>query len=137
MRRLLLAVSVCAFAGLLGGLGYAALTAPPYTARALILLPSGTPVPGLGQAGVQRVTANIVQISTQGETAAQAVSADATAVRSYLANARASRAQLLSEVTVMPRHQERRLRAFAVAGALVGALAGALGAATGRRTAGP
>jgi hypothetical protein len=135
--RVLLAVGVCAFAGLLGGLGYAALTAPPFTARAMIVLRLGTPVPGLGQAGVQRVTANAVSVSAQGKTAAEAVNGDAAAVSSYLASARASRAQLLDPPAIMPRHQDGRLRAFAALGALVGALAGALGAATGRTAAGP
>jgi hypothetical protein len=51
MRRVLLAIGVCAFAGLLGGLGYAALTAPPVTARALIVLRLGAPVPGLARRG--------------------------------------------------------------------------------------
>src|SRR5262245_20316999 len=40
MRRLLLAVGVCAAVGVLMGLGYAALTPPPFVAKALIVLPS-------------------------------------------------------------------------------------------------
>jgi translation initiation factor 2 gamma subunit (eIF-2gamma) len=133
MRRVLLAIGVCAVMGLAGGIGYAALTQPPFTAKALVLLRPGAAMPGLAQAGVQRVTSTIVSISAQGETAAQAVSADAAAVRSYLASARASRAQLLDEVAIVP-HQGGRLPAFAALGALVGALAGALGAASARTT---
>ena len=107
MRRVLLAIGVCAVMGLAGGIGYAALTQPPFTAKALVLLRPGAAMPGLAQAGVQRVTSTIVSISAQGETAAQAVSADAAAVRSYLASARASRAQLLDEVAIVP-HQGGR-----------------------------
>jgi uncharacterized protein involved in exopolysaccharide biosynthesis len=51
MSRLLLAIGVCAALGLLGGLGYAALTPPPFTAQALILLRPSVPVGGLGQGG--------------------------------------------------------------------------------------
>jgi LPS O-antigen subunit length determinant protein (WzzB/FepE family) len=134
MRRLLLAIGVCAFTGLLGGLGYAALTSPPFTARAQILLPSGAPVPGLGQAGVQRLTDRVVSVSAQGKTPAEAATAASAAVRGYLTRARASRAQLLDQVTVVPQHQGGRLPALAALGALVGALAGTLGALTARTT---
>jgi hypothetical protein len=48
MRRLLLAAVVCAAVGVVMGLGYAALTPLPFTAKALIVLPQGAPVPGLG-----------------------------------------------------------------------------------------
>src|SRR5262245_6881273 len=129
MRRVLLAVGVCAALGLLGGLGYAALTPPPFTAQAMIVLPVGSLVPGLGQAGVQRLAPNIVQVSAQGKTAPQAEAADAAAVRSYLA--RASRAQLLDPVAIVP-HRGGRPTALAALGALVGAIAGALGALTSR-----
>jgi hypothetical protein len=135
MRRLLLAIGACAFAGLFMGHGYAALTAPPFTAKAMIVLPPGAPVPGLGQAGVQRLTPSIVQVSAHGSTAAEAQAADAAAVRSYLSGA--LRARLLGPPAVVPRHQDERLRGLAALGALVGALAGAVGAATGRRTARP
>jgi LPS O-antigen subunit length determinant protein (WzzB/FepE family) len=135
MRRLLLAIGVCAFAGLFMGLGYAALTTPPFTARAMIVLPAGAPVPGLGQPGVQRLTASVVSVTARGSTAPQAVSADAAAVRGYLAGA--SRARLLDPPAVVPRHQDGRLRAFAALGALVGVLAGAVGALTARRAARP
>ena len=123
----MLAIAVCAFAGLFMGLGYAALTTPPFTAQAQVLLPSGAPVPG--GAGVHRLSSNIVQIVAQGGTAAQAEAADAAAVRNYLA--KAERAWLVSE-SFAPRHPGRT-PAFAALGALVGALAGALGAATRRR----
>ena len=129
MRRLLLAAGVCAVVGVLMGLGYAALTPPPFTAKALILLPPGAPVPGLGS-HVTRLTDNVVEVSAQGSTAGQAVSADAAAVRSYLA--RAAGAKLLDPVTIVPRRGGRR-PALAALGALVGALAGALGALTGWR----
>ena len=130
MRRLLLAASVCAAMGVLMGLGYAALTPPPFTAKALIVLPPGAPVPGLGS-HVTRLTSNAVEVSAQGSTVGQAVSADAAAVRSYLA--RAERAKVLERVAVVPR-RGGRLPAFAALGGLVGALAGALGALTGRAT---
>jgi hypothetical protein len=128
---MLLAIAVCAFAGLLGGIGYAALTAPPFTAKAEIVLRPGTAVPGLGQAGVQRLTSRVVSVSAQGDTAAQAVSADTTAVRSYLA--RAEGAQLVSYPWPVPRHDGGRRSALAALGALVGVLAGAIGARAGRR----
>jgi len=128
MRRLLLAAGVCAFAGLFMGLGYAALTPPPFTAQAMVLLPTGAPVPA--QAGAQRVTSNIVAVSAHGRTAAQAVAADAAAVRRYLA--RAKRAELLSEAFPFPHHDGARLSAFAALGVLVGALAGAVGALSAR-----
>jgi hypothetical protein len=127
MRRLLLAVGVCAAVGVLMGLGYAALTPPPLTAKALIVLPQGAPVPGMGS-HVTRLTDNVVEVSAQGSTAGQAVSADAAAVRSYLAGA--AGAKLLDSVTIVPR-RGGRLPALAVLGALVGVLAGALGALTG------
>jgi hypothetical protein len=144
MRRLLLAVSVCAFAGLLGGLGYAALTAPPYTARAMILLRPALPIvtlpyvppPATGPGvEVTQLSYNVLEVSAQRDDAAQAEAAAGAAVRRY--RAKAEGAKVLDEVAIMPRHQDRRLSALAVAGALVGALAGALGAATRRRTAGP
>jgi len=128
MRRFLLAVGVCAAVGVLMGLGYAALTPPPFMAKALIVLPPGAPVPGLGSHAT-RLTDNVVEVSAQGSTAGQAGSADAAAVRSYLA--RAEGARLLDLVTIVP-HRGGRLPALAVLGALVGALAGALGALTGR-----
>ena len=62
MRRLLLAASVCAAVGVLMGLGYAALTPPPFTAKALIVLPQGAPVPGLGS-HITRLTDNVVEVS--------------------------------------------------------------------------
>jgi len=127
----MLAIAVCAVAGLFMGAGYAALTLPPFTAQAVIVLPVGAPVPGLGQAGVQRLTSNVVQVSAQRATAAEAMSADAAAVRGYLAGA--MRARLLASPAVMPRHQGGRLRAFAALGALVGVLAGAIGARARRR----
>jgi LPS O-antigen subunit length determinant protein (WzzB/FepE family) len=130
MRRFLLAAVVCAAVGVLMGLGYAALTPPPLTAKALIVLPQGTPAPGLGSHDT-RLTANVVEVSAQGSTAGQAVSADAAAARSYLA--RAVGAQLLDPVTIVPR-RGGRLPALAALGALVGALAGTLGALTGRAT---
>ena len=131
MRRFLLAAGVCAAVGVLMGLGYAALTPPPFTAKALIVLRPSVPVGGLGQAGVQRLAPNVVQVSAQGKTAPQAVSADAAAVRSYLA--RAAGAKLLDPVTIVP-GRGGRLPALAALGALAGALAGALGALTGRAT---
>jgi LPS O-antigen subunit length determinant protein (WzzB/FepE family) len=133
MRRLLLAIGVCAALGLLGGLGYAALTPPPFTAQATILLRPSVPVGGLGQAGVQRLAPNVVQVSAQGKTAAQAEATAGAAVRSYLAKASASRAQLLDPVAIVP-HRGGRPAALAALGALVGALAGALGALTSRAT---
>jgi hypothetical protein len=131
MRRLLLAAGVCAAVGVLMGLGYAALTPPPFTAKAEILLPSGAPVAGLGQAGVQRLSSNIVQVSAQGKTAPGADATDAAAVRSYLATAEGAR--VLEPVGIVPRGGGR-LPALAALGAPVGALAGALGALTGRAT---
>jgi len=131
MRRLLLAAVVCAAVGVLMGLGYAALTPPPFTAKALIVVPQGAPVPGLGQAGVQRLASNIVQVSAQGKTAPEADATDAAAVRSYLA--KAERARVLEPVGIVPR-RGGRMPALAALGALVGELAGALGALTGRAT---
>lgn len=128
MSRLPLAIGVCAALGLLGGLGYAALTPPPFTAQAMVLLPSGAPMPA--QAGAQRVTSNIVSVNAHGRTAAQALAADAAAVHRYLA--RAKRAQLLSEAFPFPRHDGGRLSAFAALGVLVGSLAGAVGALSAR-----
>jgi hypothetical protein len=116
--------------GVLMGLGYAALTPPPFTAKALIVLPQGAPVPGLGS-HITRLTENVVEVSAQESTAGQAVSAGAAAVRSYLA--RAEGAKPLDQVTIVPR-RGGRLPALAALGALVGALAGALGALTGRAT---
>jgi hypothetical protein len=113
------------------GFGYAALTPPPFTAKALIVLPQGAPVPGLGQAGVQRLASNIVQVSAQGKTAPEADATDAAAVRSYLA--KAERARVLEPVGIVPR-RGGRLPALAALGALVGAFAGAVGALTGRAT---
>ena len=124
----MLAIAVCAFAGLFMGLGYAALTTPPFTAQAQVLLPTGAPVPG--GAGVHRLSSNIVQVDAQGGTAAQAEAADAAAVRDYLA--KPGKAMLLSEPFTLPNHGGR-LSAFAALGALVGALAGAIGARARRR----
>ncbi|HEV8279884.1 MAG TPA: hypothetical protein VGQ26_29920, partial [Streptosporangiaceae bacterium] len=102
IRRLLLAVSVCAFAGLLGGLGYAALTPPPFTGSAMIVLRPGTPVPGLGS-HVTRLTDTVVSVSAQGKTPAQARTAASAVVRSYLA--RVEGAKLLEPVAIPPRHR--------------------------------
>jgi hypothetical protein len=126
--RLLLAIAVCAFAGLFMGASYAALTPPPVTATAVVLQPSGAPVPG--GPGVQHLAPDIVQISAQGSTGAQAEAAGAAAVRSYLA--RAPEARLVDEAQALP-HHGGRMTALAAAGALVGALAGALGGLARRR----
>jgi hypothetical protein len=85
---------------------------------------------GLGQAGVQRLAPNVVQVSAQGKTASKAEAADAAAVRSYLAGA--LRARLLDPPAVVP-HRGGRPAALAAVGALVGAIAGVLGALTARR----
>jgi len=140
MRRLLLAVGICAFAGLLGGLGYAALTPPPFTAKALILLRAAPPIvtlpyvppPATGPGvEVTQLSDNVLEVSAQRDDAAQAEAAAGAAVRSYLA--RAEGARVLEPVGIVPR-RGGRLPALAALGALVGALAGALGAVTRRAT---
>ncbi len=135
----MLAIGVCAMVGLAGGAGYAVLTPPPFTASAAILTPPAWPIvllpyipPPAAGPGIQvtQLTDNVLEITAQRDSAAQAKAAVGGTVRSYLA--RVPGAKLLDQVAIVPR-RGGRLPALAVAGAVVGALAGALGALTARR----